>query len=143
MKKIRILIIDSDEISRIYFRDIFWIHGRNNQYEVLIASNLEEADKIILNKDTCPDTVLLDITMSKKSHISAFDITDCVSFVSKIKNNKELPAMKIIIYSGHKIDSLKDNFEKVGIDGFLTKGENTPKEIISYIDKVHGIGGNN
>ncbi|MEI6580873.1 MAG: response regulator [bacterium] len=144
IKKIKILIVDSDEMMRIYFRDIFWIHGRSNEYEVLMASTLEEAEKIISDKNTCPDTIFLDIIMSpKKSHISAFEITRCIDFVSKIKNNKDLNQVKIILYSGHKEEALKSNLSKIGIDGFLIKGESMPKEIIAFTDKIHGTRTNN
>ena len=33
-KKVKILLIDDDDMMRIYFRDIFWIHSRRIQYEV-------------------------------------------------------------------------------------------------------------
>lgn len=138
-EKIKILIIDSDEMVRIYFRDIFWVHGRSDEYEVMMASSLEEAEKIIFDKNTCPDVIFLDImTSSKKSHISAFEMARCVEFVSKIKNDKEFNKIKIILHSGYKEDSLKDSLLKTGIDDFLIKGESTPKEIIAYIDKIHG-----
>jgi DNA-binding NarL/FixJ family response regulator len=143
-KKNRILIIDSDEMMRIYFRDIFWIHGRSREYEILMASSLDDAEKIIFDKETRPDTVFLDIiTLSKKSYLSAFDISRSVDFVSKIKNNKELSVIKIILYSSHKENILKNNLLKTGIDGILVKGENTPREIIAFADKIHGTRTNN
>ena len=56
-KKIKILIVDSDEMMRIYFRDIFWIHGRSGQYEVVMASTIEEAEKLVFDINTRPDTI--------------------------------------------------------------------------------------
>lgn len=143
-KKIRILIIDSDEMMRIYFRDIFWIHGRSNEYDISMASSIEEAEKIVFDVNTCPDTIFLDIVMAaKKSHVSALEIARSVEFVSKIKNNKEFSKIKIILYSGHKDEALRENLSKIGIDGFLVKGECMPKEIIAYTDKIHGTRCNN
>jgi len=138
-KKIKILIIDSDEMMRIYFRDIFWIHGRTKEYEIETASSLEEAETIIYDKLTRPDTIFLDImTVSKKNHISPLEISRCVDFITKIKSEKEMPLIKVILYSGHKEEALINNLSKIGVDGFLVKGESSPKEIIAYTDKIHG-----
>ena len=60
-KKIKILLIDDDEMMRIYFRDIFWIHGYSDTYEVTMAPSFEEAEKRIMNKDTKPDTIFMDV----------------------------------------------------------------------------------
>ncbi len=143
-KKIKILIIDSNEMMRIYFRDIFWIHGRGNEYEVLTAASIPEAEKIVFDKSIGIDTIFLDIMMSsKKSHISAFEVARCVEFVTKIKSNKEFSCVKIILYSAYSEETLKENLSKIGIDGFLVKGESTPKEIIAYVDQIHGTRCNN
>jgi DNA-binding NarL/FixJ family response regulator len=143
-KKIKILIVDSDEMMRIYFRDIFWIHGRSGQYEVIMASTIEEAEKVVFDINTRPDTIFLDIIMApNKSHVSVLEIARCVEFVGKIKSNEEFSKIKIILYSGHKEDALKDNLSKIGVDGFLVKGESMPKEIIAYTDKIHGTRINN
>ena len=45
IKKVKILFIESDEMMRIYFRDIFWIYGRNDTYEVTTAASFVEAEK--------------------------------------------------------------------------------------------------
>lgn len=142
-KKIKILIVDSDEMMRICFRDIFWIHGRSHQYDITMTATFDEAEKIVLNENTRPDTILVDIIMLPKKRVSSSEILDCVGFVSKIKNNKELSSIKVILYSGQKEKTLKENLSKIGIDGFLVKGESTPKEIINYIDNIHGAGLNN
>ena len=39
-KKLKILLIDDDEMMRIYFRDIFWIHGRGDIYEINMGNFL-------------------------------------------------------------------------------------------------------
>ena len=139
IKKIRILIVDDDEMMRIYFRDIFWIHGRSNQYEILMASNIEEAEEIIKDENTRPNTIFLDLVLSsKKSNVSSFDISRCVEFVTKIKKSTNLSHIKIILYSGHSERSIQEELSKVGVDGFLVKGESMPREIIAFADELHG-----
>jgi CheY-like chemotaxis protein len=144
-KKIKILIVDDDEMMRIYFRDIFWIHGRSDTYEVMMASSVREAEKIITDKETKPDTIFLDILTSvdgEKNDVNE-KIKRTLTFVQKVKKDKDLPNLKIIIFSGHDEKSIKDafcigsEFCDVGVDGYMVKGELMPKEIISFIDKIH------
>ena len=138
-KKIKILLIDSDEMMRIYFRDVFWIHGRSDTYEISMVSSLEEAEKTITDKDTKPDTIFLDIMMVSSGGRSSGDeqIKKNLSFIERIKNDKELSSVKIIIFSNKKEESIKDEASKLGVDGFFTKGELMPKEIIDFTDKIH------
>ena len=138
-RKIKILFIDSDEMMRIYFRDVFWIHGRSDTYEIMMASSLEEAEKNIVDKDTKPDTIFLDIMMTDLNKRSSGDeqIRKNLSFIERIKKDKDLSSIKIIIFSNKKEEIIKDEAFKLGVDGFLTKGELMPKDIIDFTDKIH------
>lgn len=138
-KKIKILLIDSDEMVRIYFRDIFWIHGRSDTYEITMASSLEEAEKKIIDKDTKPDTIFLDIMMvSINERISGDEqIRRNLSFIERIKKDKDMSSIKIIIFSNKKEESIKEEASRLGVDGFLAKDELMPKEIIDFTDKIH------
>ena len=140
-KKIKILLIDDDEMMSIYFRDIFWIHGRSDSYDIKMVSSLEEAEKIVNNENERPDTIFLDIFMSSKGgkgSTPAYQIARSLEFISKIKNDKELCRINIIILSGQKEEYLKDATQGLGINGYLVKGEFMPKEIIAFTDKIHG-----
>lgn len=139
LDKIKILLVDDDEMMRIYFRDIFWIHGRNDKYEVTMASSLEEALGVVMNKDTKPDTIFLDIMMPIKGGKNSPDeqISRSLSFIEKVKGNKDITPTKIIIYSSQKEKFIKDEVYKLGADGYLVKGELMPKEIIDFTDKIH------
>ena len=138
-KKIKILLIDSDEMIRIYFRDIFWIHGRSDTYEINMASSFEEAEKSIFDKDKKPDTIFLDTMMSVpgENNSTSEQIKRTIAFIEKIKNNKEIAPIKIIIFSNQKEESVKEEICKLGVDGYLIKGELMPKEIIDFTDKIH------
>lgn len=142
--KIKILLVDDDEMIRIYFRDIFWIHGRNDAYEILMASSIKEAEEILSNQETKPDTIFLDtvIPIKNEDNRSSVQLERTLSFIKKIKEDKGLSKIKIIIYSNQKEKQIRDEVEKLGVDGFLIKGELMPKEIIEFIDKIHN-GSNN
>ena len=138
-KKIKILFIDSDEMMRIYFRDIFWIHGRSDTYDVTMASSFEEAEKSLADKDTRPDTIFLDVMMSVPGENNSTNeqIKRTSSFIEKIKNDKDLSYIKVVIFSNQNEESIKNEICKLGVDGYLIKGELMPKEIIDFTDKIH------
>ena len=137
--KIKILLVDDDEMMRIFFQDIFWIHGRNDKYEIEKASSLEEAEKIIIDEKTKPDIVFLDLILFNPGEKcnSGEKIENTLSFIKKIKTDKKLSSIKIIIYSSYKEKAVQDEAIKLGIDGYLVKGELMPKEIIDFTDKIH------
>lgn len=141
-KKIKILLIDDNEMMKVYFRDIFWIHGKNDIYDIKMVSSLEEAYKILDDKKERPDTIFLDVLMSPSGLTNkcapAYQMARSLEFISKVKNNKELSNINIVIYSGQKEDYLREAAEQLGINGYLVKGELMPKEIVSFTDKIHG-----
>ncbi|NCU28086.1 MAG: response regulator [Candidatus Moranbacteria bacterium] len=139
-KKNKILLIDNDEMTRIYFRDIFWIHGRTDTYEVILSSNLNEALLFIENKETRPNIIFIDILMEEKDgkNDTSSQIKRSYDFVTKIKGDNNYSDIKIVIYSSHKDKKVEKEFIKLGVDGFLIKGDLMPKELIAFADKVYG-----
>ena len=142
--KIKILLVDDDEMMRIYFRDIFWIHGRSDTYDVTIASSIKEAESILENKETKPDTLFIDLMMSVNGEDNSPDaqINRTLSFIKKLKEDKDSSKIKIIIYSSRQDEAIKDEVNKIGVDGYLLKGEFMPKEIIEFTDKIHNESNN-
>ena len=137
--KIKILLVDDDEMMRIYFRDIFWIHGRSDTYDVTMTSSLADAEKKIMDESSRPDTIFLDVMLSIPGENNSPDsqINRTLAFVEKIKSDKDLSHIKIIMYSGQKEKSIEESFLKLGVNGYLIKGELMPKEIIDFTDKIH------
>ena len=139
--KNRILLIEDDEMMRIYFRDIFWIHGRSDIYEVVLASNYEQALSFIEDKELRPNTIFLDVTIPEKGKDNSLEeqIKRSLSFVEKIKSTKKYSDIKIIIYSSYNDNELESKFKEEGIDGYLIKGQMLPKEVIAFTDKIYGF----
>ena len=137
--KIKILLVDDDEMMRIYFRDIFWIHGRSDTYDVSMASSLLEAEEKIMNKEMKPDTIFLDMMMPIEGAKNSPEeqIKRTLSFIEKVKKDNDTKNTKIIIYSSQKEKFIKEEVAKLGVDGYLVKGELMPKEIIEFTDKIH------
>lgn len=140
-KKIKILLIDDDEMMRLYFRDVFWVHGKGDVYDIKMASSLEEAEKIVTDENERPDTIFLDVLMSSKKNggsAPAYQMARSLEFISKVKSDKKFSNIKVIIYSGEKEDYLKEAAQGLGVDGYIVKGELMPREIVSFTDKIHG-----
>ena len=140
-KKIRILLIDNDEMMRIYFRDIFWIHGMSDHYDIEMVSSIEEAEKLVEDENTRPDTIFLDILMSQKGNngnVPASQMAHSLEFINKIKKSENFSKINIVVLSGHKEEYLREATKNIGIDGYLVKGELMPKEIVSFTNKIHG-----
>lgn len=139
-KKIKILLVDNDEMMSIYFRDIFWVHGHNNRYDISVAPSLSEARKKITEETTRPDIIFLDAMIPTEGGNSNSEshIKESLAFIKEIKSHSELSKINIVIYSGHIHKSLEKEAYSLGINGYIIKGEFTPKEIITYTDKLHG-----
>jgi CheY-like chemotaxis protein len=138
-KKCRILLVDDDEINRIYFRDIFWIHGNENEYDVISTTSIKEARNIVENIETKPNVIFIDTLVAEKGERNDIDsqIKRALDFVSDIKKDKKLSDIKIIIYSSQKDKRIEREFIKIGADDFIIKGELLPKEIITFTNKIH------
>ena len=138
-KKIKILLIDDDEMMRIYFRDVFWIHGGDDNYEILMVPTLAEAEKMIMDEEKRPDTIFLDVMMPIEGENNSphKQMERTIAFIERIRKIESSHKIKIIIYSGQKDKSIENEFSKIGVDGYLIKGDLMPKEIIDFTNKIH------
>jgi len=79
-------------------------------YEVLLASNGQEAIEIYKVNQDKVDIVLLDIIMPKMSGGEAYDIMKEIN-----------PDIKVLLASGHSIDGKATEILERGCDGFIQK----------------------
>lgn len=137
--KIKILLVDDDEMIRIYFRDIFWIHGLENKYEFSTTDNIQQAEKIIANPETRPSIIFLDLLMPVESENNRTSLSPEGSFIflKRIKTDPELKNIKVIIFSSHSEQIFKDQAKKLGAETYLIKGDNLPTELINFVSKLH------
>lgn len=138
-KPIKILMVDDDQMMRIFFRDIFWVHGRDEHYKVSITSTLIEADGLINDKETRPDVLFLDmmIPLQKGDDTTSSQLERSVEFITKLKKDPELSKIKIVVFSGHKDSDFQKKILSLGVNAYLIKGDFMPKEIIEFVDSIH------
>jgi len=136
---LNILIVDNDEMIRIFFRDVFWIHGREGRYSVEAVETLAEAEKIIRDPEKRPDMVFLDLmpaTAFYNKTAKSSEIDGAFEFIRKFKADPNFAKMKIVIFSGHRDQDMKEKALALGVDGYLVKGDLMPKEIIDFVEKM-------
>lgn len=137
-KKCRILLIDNDEMDRIFFRDIFWIHGEDDLYEITCAKSFGEALELIEKEDF--SIIFFDSLIPEKEKRNDIDsqIDRTYSFISKIRNDDKHSKVKLVVYSGIRDKKIKKKLKSIGVDKYIYKGDLLPKEIISLMDKING-----
>ena len=135
-QKQKVLLVDDNEVVRIYFREIFWIHGLESQYELEMAESVEKAAELIDMPATRPDIVFLGLVMPLKqgSHIVTTPEAG-FSLLQKIKTDPNLKHINVIIFSGYDEKEYKDRAQQLGADAYLLKHENMPQELIGFIEK--------
>ena len=137
MDRIKILLIDDDEMLRIYFKDIFWIHNLEYKYELTVADNIKKAEEVINNPETCPNIIFLDLVMPIESGGRTIASPEAgLGLLKKIKSDPKLKNIKVIAFSGHNEKALMDKVKKLGAENYLIKGNNTPKDLVNFIEKI-------
>ena len=117
---VRILVADDQEEVRK--RVIATLASRKGFEVCAEASNGLEA--VQLAKETTPDLVVLDITMPEMNGLDA---------AQRIRSF--LPDTPILILSVHKGKQLMEEARKIGVKGYVTKGEAIQK-LVQAVDAV-------
>jgi len=132
MKKKKILIIDDDEMTRILFRDIFWIHGaRQATFDVTAVDSLRKAREA-LKEPELPDVIFLDLSFTPGRRILR-DAEPAVTFIKEVRSDQKLAHIPIVVFSGFDERELKEVVQGAGANRYLVKGEQTPKELVDFV----------
>lgn len=120
----KILIAEDDlMISEIYERKF-----KENGYEVLTAFAGDQVLEIVKKQKV--DIILLDLLIPR---MDGFEV------IRNLRDGRYDAKIKIIVSSNL---SQKDEREKVlalGADGFITKSQYTPSEVVEEIKKITGV----
>ncbi|MBI4159914.1 response regulator [Candidatus Wolfebacteria bacterium] len=132
--KTKILLVDNDELVQIYFKDIFWIHGLDDKYDIEVVGDIDKAEEIIKNPQTRPRAVFLDLIMPMRKGPRIEDTAEAgISLLKKIKDDPELKSIKVFIFSGYTNETYKDIAKKLGAEDFIVKGQSLPQDLVTYI----------
>lgn len=136
--KVKVLLVDDNEVIRMIFSNIFWLHGLDDHYELTTVSRIEDARIQIDDPKTRPDIVFTGLVMpfEKGGKISP-SAEAGFSLISYIKQNPVLSHIRVIVFSGYSDDTLKEKSLALGAEQYLKKDENIPQDIISIIRASH------
>ena len=130
-------MVDDDEMVRIYFRDIFWIHGLEYKYDLTIVDDIKKAEEIIDNVQTRPKIIFMDLVMPVEKEGRTITSPEAgLNLLKKIKSTPELKNIKAIVFSGHSEKILQDQVKSLGAESYLIKGDNLPKDLVEFIEKI-------
>ncbi len=129
--KVNILLVDDNEVIRIFFKDIFWLHGLEGKFHLETASGVDEAWAILRDPEKKIDVVFLDLVMPFKK--DGKDVTTCeagLSILKGIKEDSNMKHIKVIIFSGYTDKHDVEEAKKYGADMYLAKEEHLPQDLI-------------
>lgn len=134
--KIRTLIIDDNEIIRIFFRDVFWLHGLEDRFELEVADGVETGLKIIHDPEKRPDILFLDLVMPFKSPDGKIVTSPeaGLSILKEIKSDPVLKIIKVFVFSSFSGDDSKKQAMDLGADKFLVKEDHLPQDLVKVLE---------
>ena len=132
--KKKILLIDDNEIVRLMFSNVFWLHGLDENYALTTVGNTEDAYTFIGNPSTRPDIIFTGLVMPFEKDGKIFTSAEAgFSLLRKIKSAPSTSSIRVIIFSGFNEDEYKKQAIELGAEMYLKKGENMPQDLIQII----------
>lgn len=132
----KLLLIDHNEFSRIYFKDVFWIHPSDTGefYEVISVKDLKEAEAV-LEKEDIAALIIEPSTEKDYRKGEGTNHLEACEFVRSLRTNPKTKDTIIIAFSAHDNKTLFQEMIKAGANTFLAKGQTT-KGLVSTIDSI-------
>jgi len=122
----KIVIVEDDPMIQEIYQKKFSEAG----FEVLPANSGQKVLDLAKEQSDI-DVILLDLLMPK---MNGFEVTE------HLRNSEEgySPNIKIIIFSNLSQKEDRDKALKLGADGFITKAEYTPSDLVKEVQRLMG-----
>lgn len=133
-QKKRLLLIDDNEVVRLMFSNIFWLHGLDEKYNLVTIAHVDEAETLFTNPALRPDIVFMGLVMpfTKNGKVE----TSAEAGFSMLKRIKEDPVtsqIRVVIFSAYEEEGYREKAMSLGAEAYLKKDENMPQDIIRTI----------
>lgn len=133
-EKKKILLIDDNEIVRLMFSNVFWLHGLDEHYALTTVGSIQEALTFIGNPSSRPDIIFTGLVMPfEKDGKTSTSAEAGFSLLRRIKSAPDTSSIRVIIFSGFNEDEYKKQALELGAEMYLKKGENMPQDLIELI----------
>ena len=104
-KKKKVLLVDDNEIVRMMFSNIFWLHGLDDKYELAAINNIAKANFLIESPETRPDIVFMGLVMPFEKNGKIETSAEAgFSFLRALKGNPEYAHIRVVIFSSYDDD---------------------------------------
>ncbi len=117
----KVLVVDDSAMTAEVLRQQLAAKG----FEVSVADSVEKATKLILNRKTRPELILLDVRMPN---------VDGAQFCKFIKGNSLFSGIKVLFCSGEDANKLKRLAKECGADGVVAKGSVLGKQLLDVLE---------
>lgn len=133
--KKKILLIDDNEIVRLMFSNVFWLHGLDDKYELNTVGRIDEGWVFINNPSARPDIIFMGLVMPfEKDGKIETSAEAGFSTLKKLKGSSETSPIRVIIFSSYNEEAYREQALALGAEMYLKKGENMPQDLIQIIN---------
>lgn len=133
-QKKKLLLIDDNEVVRLMFSNIFWLHGLDDKYELVTIAQVDAAETLLSNPALRPDIVFMGLVMpfTKNGKIET-SAEAGFSVLKRIKDDPTTKAIHVVIFSGYDEPEYREKALALGAETYLKKDENMPQDLIRII----------
>lgn len=133
-RKKKILLIDDNEIVRLMFSNVFWLHGLGDKYELATVGSIDEAFISIEDPSAKPDIIFTGLVMPfVKDNNRETNAEAGFSLLRRIKGDPKTQSIRVIIFSSYNEQEYREQALSLGAEMYLQKGENMPQDLIQII----------
>lgn len=132
--KKKLLLIDDNEIIRIMFSNIFWLHGLDDKYELIASDSISKAMTFLENPSTRPDIIFMGLVMPfEKDGKIETSAEAGFTMIRAIKGTPDYQKIRIVVFSSYDDEEYRAQALALGAEKYLKKGENMPQDLIEII----------
>jgi CheY-like chemotaxis protein len=133
-RKKKLLLIDDNEIVRLMFSNVFWLHGLDDKYDLTTVGSTEEAMVFVENPATRPDIIFMGLVMPfQKNGKTETSAEAGFSMLKRIKSDPQTKQTRIVIFSSFNEEEYRAQALALGAEMYLKKDENMPQDILKII----------
>lgn len=137
-QKKKILLIDDNEVVRLMFSNVFWLHGLNEKYELVTLARTSEAEILLTNPALRPDIIFMGLVMPfSKNGRTETTAEAGFSILKRIKDDPETKSIRVIIFSSYDEEEYRAQALALGAEMYLRKEENMPQDLIKVIESFN------
>jgi CheY-like chemotaxis protein len=137
--KVKILLVESNPSTRLFFSDVFWLHSLDAKFDLFVADGVDSAEEILKDPGKQPDFVFLDLVMQGKGPDGLQKTSPEIGldFVGRLEKDPAITKTKIIIYSSYPEEKYGALAKERGADMYIYKSDNLPQDILNILDGLH------